>query len=498
MRSAWRAIPISQQCVLCRHTSPRLRSQLAGQRTTLTGSFIERRKQTITTAPLIEERSRTRDLSIIDCLERTRENGAMNNRRYPGEQSKAATMSEFYRVLATQDVECIWPIYTFLYQHQYHRHLTVRTYRQLFAYISKGRPTQRNLNRLLALVEDMKERGMKLTINEYNMLINWVGGQTVPVKRSHHLTAALSLFNEMQQHYPPSVVSYNTLIHIASQLSDVRMAQRLYHDMVAHDIQPDVYTYATLLSSMGRMGDLDGIEKMVNDLKDLDHSASRNVVVWNAVLSGYTCNHMNDKAQSLFQQMHSALSSPESQSMPAADSETFRIYMQAMLRENRRDEALDLLKEMELYNMKPTTAIYNALFASFMDEDPEEDMMLRDHHGNNDDTASILESLYTSMQQNDVTPNSETMHALVSALLDAGDIQRALKIFVHLSKQEDQATSTAPLQGIAVAMLTKRRHTLDHSRPRKLQPNQELLDRLTHLMAKANSSSPSSSSNNPT
>ncbi|CDS08662.1 hypothetical protein LRAMOSA10023 [Lichtheimia ramosa] len=488
MRSAWRVIPISQQCVLCRHTCPRLRSQLASQRTTLTGSFIERRIQTITTTPLNEERSRRRDLSIIDCLDTARENDNMSNRRYPGEQSKAATMSEFYRVLATQDIECIWPIYTFLYQHQYHRHLTARTYRQLFAFISKGRATQRNLNRLLALVEDMKERGIKLTINEYNMLINWVGGQTVPVKRSHHLTAALSLFNEMQQHYPPSLVSYNTLIHIASQLSDVRMAQRLYHDMVAHDIQPDVYTYATLLSSMGKLGDLDGIEKMVNDLKNLGHMASRNVVVWNAVLAGYTGNHMNDKASSLFQQMHAALLSPESQSMPAADSETFRIYMQAMLREHRRDEALDLLKEMELYNVKPTTAIYNALFASFMDDDPEEDMLLRDHNSN-DDTANILESLYTSMQQNNVTPNSETMHVLVSALLDAGDIQRALKIFVQLSKQEEQPTSTASLQGIAVAMLTKRRHILDHSRPRKLQPNQELLDRLTQLMAKTNSSS---------
>ncbi|KAI9316974.1 hypothetical protein BX666DRAFT_2027052 [Dichotomocladium elegans] len=401
--------------------------------------------------------------------------------------SKPAALSELYRAMATQDIDLIWPFYTYLYHYHYHKHLSDHTYRQLFNFAANGKATQRNLNRLLALVEDMKERAMQLRMEEYHRLIHWVGGYTVPQKRSHHLTEALALFDEMQQYYTPSRVVYNTLIHIASQLADVRTAQRLYHDMIAHDIQPDGYTYAILLSSMGQMGDREGIDRMMAELND--HDAIGDTAVWNAAMAGYATQfNGREKMEDMFDAM---LGKHEMVRAPEADAETFRIYLQMMLKEGDRAKALALLKDMHTtYHIQPNLAIYNAFFESYVGGNGED---------TNDATVRLdeLRWLYEHMRINRVRPNSETMHRLVSALLDYGDIKGALRTFVQLSKNEagsfsgpsssseDPPPPAAPeqLQGLAVRILTKRRHVLEPTQPGAIEPNQELLDRLTNIIS---------------
>ncbi|KAI7857781.1 hypothetical protein BDC45DRAFT_500652 [Circinella umbellata] len=432
-------------------------------------------------------------------------------------KDRAAALSDFYRSLATQDIDSIWPKYSYLYHHQYHKNLTRRNFRQLFLSAIRSRSTQRNLQRLLVLIDDMKERGMQLKCNEYDALMHWIGGRTVPVKKSHHLTEALALFDEMQQQtIQPSLVTYNTLIHIASQVSDIRMAQRLYHDMIAHDIKPDAYTYATLLSSMGKMRDVDGMEQMFEQLQKMQHVAN-NTIIWNAVLSGYAASDRIDEAKKMFGEMYNSLkqnkrynnTAKEQQQQqngaeeekekerkaPVADTQSFRIYIEALLSQGEQDTAIQVLEDMTRYDLEPIAAIYNQLFRSFMNEEAVEEDDNGSHRNNDglilDEEAqtklNTVKKLQQSMNELNVPPNSETMYTLVSALLDLGDTNLALETFVRLNRNmsNDAAVNKARLTlntHDTIALLTQRRFELDTTKPNKLEPNQELLERLGKIV----------------
>ncbi|KAG2195053.1 hypothetical protein INT47_003919 [Mucor saturninus] len=433
--------------------------------------------------------------------------------------NKPALLADFYRSLSTQDIDCIWPLYTYLYTNDLLSTLTRKNFHHIFLYTIRARASQKNLLRLTALTDDMRKRGFQLRLNEYNSLIHWVGGKTVPNLHPHHLLDALKIFEDMQkpelvteageiiQKEPvqPSVVTFNTLIDIAVQLSDIRTAQRLYHDMVSRHLQPDVYTYSSLLHSMGKMGDVSGMDHMLNDIRNNGlNTMAKNTAIWNVVMSGYACNGFKDRTYAMFEQMVEAYSkdqkkkkkkhkskinstTPALKQVPITDAESYRIYIDLMVHDNRRDEAIRVLYNMETLGIKPTITIYNTLFGSFMkstkfhlyDEevDPEQTVKL-----------NTLQQLYKSMKDTQVKPNSETMYTLVSAFLDLGDTKSALGAFVSLSNIS-QTLSTPParksIQSNSVATLAKERLLLANRDPTKIEPYQELLDRLNGVVTKS-------------
>jgi pentatricopeptide repeat protein len=262
----------------------------------------------------------------------------------------------------------------------------------------------------------------------------------------------------------PCVVTYNTLIHVASQANDLLTAQRLYHAMLAKGIQADAFTYTTLLQCMATMGDLQGVEDMLARLETKKLGGLiRNTVTWNMLLDCYythvakygdivdervTIDDNSDgndddndtlegigsssmaanksykaKADSMFHAMVEALNEG-SPTVPVADAITFQIYIDHLLRQDQRDDAIHTLLE-SMPQIQPTITMYNRLFASFK-SDPIPASSLK------------LQQLYTSFQQqHHLRPTTETLDALVNALLDQQEPTLALKTFVDLSQQEN-------------------------------------------------------------
>lgn len=404
--------------------------------------------------------------------------------------NKATVLANFYRVLSTQDIDRIWPVYTYLYNNSHLDHLTRKNYHNLFVYTIRSRSCQKNLHRLLALVDDMRRQGHFLRLNEYNALIHWVGGKTVPQKRAHHLLDALKLFDEMQQPYlveqgekvpkepiQPDVTTFNSLIYIATQLSDLRTAQKFYYDMVSRGLTPNQYTYSTLLHAMGKTGDIDGLDQM---LKGIKGNLANTTVIWNVVMSGYADNGLVDRACTMFDQMvEQCRKKRKKDTVPRADGQSFRIYIDLMVHNNKQPKALMALNEMNKLGIKPTVAIYNTLFSSFMktDQYPEEDDMELQQS-----QIEIIQQLYQNMKDIQVKPNSETMYTLVSAFLDLGDTRSALEAFVTLSSNTPVIATNVNLQTSCIATLAKERLLVDNQTPLKIEPSPELLDRLNHIV----------------
>ncbi|GAN06404.1 hypothetical protein MAM1_0122c05886 [Mucor ambiguus] len=442
-------------------------------------------------------------------------------------RNKATLIADFYRSLSTQDIDRIWPLYTYLYNNDYLSCLTRKNYHNLFVYTIRSRASQKNLHRLNALVDDMRQRGFSLRLSEYNSLINWVGGKTVPHKHPHHLIDALQLFDEMQQPHridentgekiekdvvQPNVATFNSLIHIAAQLLDLRTAQKLYHDMVSRNLQPDQFTYSTLLHAMGKMGDVDGIDRMLEDVQSSGSSKVMNTtIIWNVVMTGYACNGAKDRAYNMFRRMlkshmRSKRRPLKKTAAPVVDAESFRIYIDMMLHDDKRNEAISTLYSMKNVGVKPIITIYNTLFSSFMSQEPRfglTDMDISNHHHDDEDdpqrkkNLDTLDKIYQHMKDTQVKPNSETMYTLVSAFLDLGDTKAALEVFVHLSTHYNKnatTTTTAEhpaeklnVRSSSIATLAKDRLSRNsRSEPAKIEPNPELLERLNSILAKSN------------
>ncbi|KAI7870346.1 hypothetical protein BDF14DRAFT_1741218 [Spinellus fusiger] len=308
-------------------------------------------------------------------------------------KDKLTALVTFHRSLATQDIDLIWPIYTFFYANEYLGYITRHNYGQLIRFTVRARATQKNLFRFLAIIDDMKKLKMPLRRSEYNALMSWVGGKSVPSIHKHHLTEALTLFEEMKtgtflktketiqtidveyRGMRPCLVTFNTLIHIATKMSDISTAQRLYYDMLAQKIDPDSYTYTTLIHGMGKMGDIGGVERMLDHLREnkLDYLIN-STIAWNAIMSSYAHNGMYDKVFSMFKDMMGALKEQKKRgikdttpmSIPPADIESFRINIELLLWNRRFRDAKRSLNDIETYGIQPIAAIYNAFFAYFM------------------------------------------------------------------------------------------------------------------------------------
>ncbi|CAO3601337.1 unnamed protein product [Absidia cylindrospora] len=399
-------------------------------------------------------------------------------------------LSQFYRGLATQNIEQLWPLYSTMYQHHLHTRLTRNNYRQLVQVTARSPKTQRNLHCLLAVMEDMQTLRIPLRLSDYNIIMAWVGGATVPERRPRHLTDALAWLTTMEQQtspvIEPNVVTYNTLIHTASQANDILTAQRLYHAMLAKGIDADAYTYTTLLHSMATMGDIQGVQDMVTRLqrKGLDTTLLHSTVTWNMLLDCYYSaeststistptmdedgmeivedkvdNDMyQSKADTMFHAMVDALNDPQQQT-PSADPITFQIRMDYLLGQQQRDDAIRLLLDtMPQHHIQPTITMYNKLFASFLIKEEDDD----------DSTTAVtassqqqLRQLYTSLlQQPEQLPTSDTLYTLINALLDHHNTTLALEAFVHLCQEK------------------------------QLAPCQELLDRLSGVLQDVPSTSP--------
>ncbi|KAG1471877.1 hypothetical protein G6F56_001864 [Rhizopus delemar] len=434
--------------------------------------------------------------------------------------SKALVLADLHRVLATQSVERIWPMYTYLYDNNMLDLLTKHNYYQLFTFTTRARATQTNYYRLLALVDDMKEHGVPLRLTEYNSLIHWIGGRTVPVIKPHHLKEAIDLFEEMQkpetfnkngesiQKDPiqPSVETFNTLIAIASRLFDLRTSQKLYRDMISRGLRPDVFTYSTLISLVGKMGDVRGIEEVLKDArKNLTRDRLRHVAFWNSLMSAYAVNGLGDRVHDLLEQMKLPSRKPAenrpfgtkrskkwSRGVPVPDAESYRIYIDLMIRKGESfDKTLDKFYEMKRRSIIPIIQIYNSLFKSLMDPVEKFPGIVRKKNPENFKKRVLLKKLYLSFKRDitQVEPNSETLYTLVSAFLDLGDTKTALEVFVFLNNYKNNTIPTVPknIQYSSVAILAKERHTISTDDPNKMEPPKELLDRLKEIVTKRTS-----------
>lgn len=251
---------------------------------------------------------------------------------------------------------------------------------------------------------------------------------------------ALELFEEIhsQPGLAPDVTTYTTIIYGLFKLGRRNEAVCLWDDMLHVGIKPGVYTFNVLIHGFGQLGEMVSALKMFESMHNF--SCAPDVITYTNLISGYCHIGEIDQGLKVWDEMNEKGLYP--------NAHTFSIIIMALCRQNRLNEARNLLRQLRLRNdILAPAFIYNPVIDGFckagnLDEanaivaEMEEKKCNPDNYtftiliighcmkGRVDDAIDV----FTKMALVDCSPDKINVNLLVSCLLKAGMADEAYRI----------------------------------------------------------------------
>ncbi|KAK6121309.1 hypothetical protein DH2020_044960 [Rehmannia glutinosa] len=185
----------------------------------------------------------------------------------------------------------------------------------------------------------------------YNTLINGLC-RVGNVDRAHELLREIQLHSE----FSPNVVTYTSVISGYCKSGKMEDAANLFDEMINCGIRPNLFTYNVIIDGFGKIGEvasaLKMYEKMVNDGFHPD------IVTFTSLIDAHSRLGEMDYCVKLWDEMNERKVSP--------NAFTFSILINALCKENRLNEARDLLRQLSLRkDIIPQPFIYNPVIDGF-------------------------------------------------------------------------------------------------------------------------------------
>ncbi|XP_020587918.1 pentatricopeptide repeat-containing protein At4g30700 [Phalaenopsis equestris] len=116
---------------------------------------------------------------------------------------------------------------------------------------------------------------------------------------------AISLFQEMQKlNLKPNPVTAASILSACAQLGALTLGKWIHQLIIEEDLELNVYVCTALIDMYAKCGNVTEARKIFNGMPD------KNVVSWNAMISGYGLHGYGHEALRLFREMLSAQISP--------------------------------------------------------------------------------------------------------------------------------------------------------------------------------------------
>lgn len=182
-------------------------------------------------------------------------------------------------------------------------YLTGRFRHQLLAAL--GRPEKKDSQSMLryfAVIADVKNSGLKLTISEWNCAISFAS-RYVGTSTDAEVESALGLWREMEQDagIMGNEVTFNILFDVASKAGNFALAEMIYKEMEVRGVVFNRYHHVSLIHFFGLKNDTGGMRaayrEMVNGGEIVD------TVVLNCVISGLLRSGEEDAADQVYERM---------------------------------------------------------------------------------------------------------------------------------------------------------------------------------------------------
>ncbi|KAK6143735.1 hypothetical protein DH2020_024083 [Rehmannia glutinosa] len=185
----------------------------------------------------------------------------------------------------------------------------------------------------------------------YNTLINGLC-RVGNVDRAHELLREIQLHCE----FSPNVVTYTSVISGYCKSGKMEDAANLFDEMINCGVRPNLFTYNVIIDGFGKIGEVASALKMYE--KMISDGFHPDIVTFTSLIDAHSRLGDMDHCMKLWDEMNKRKVSP--------NAFTFSILINALCKENRLNEARDLLRQLSLRkDIIPQPFIYNPVIDGF-------------------------------------------------------------------------------------------------------------------------------------
>eukprot|EP01018_Ginkgo_biloba_P026797 Gb_37510 [translate_table: standard] len=202
---------------------------------------------------------------------------------------------------------------------------------------------------------------------------------------------ALALFHQMQQtDIQPNQFTFASVLPACGNLADLEQGMEIHEAMIKSGFRPDVIVESALVDMYAKCGSIDKAREV------FDKMHQRDVVSWNTMIAGYTQNGQIDEALDLFQKM------------PKPDVVSWNAIIAGYAQNGHCEEALKLFQQMP----KPNVVSWNAMISGYSQNGHGEEAL----------------KFFGQMQLAGVKPDPKTFASVLPACANLAALEQGMEI----------------------------------------------------------------------
>eukprot|EP01018_Ginkgo_biloba_P013167 Gb_21056 [translate_table: standard] len=238
---------------------------------------------------------------------------------------------------------------------------------------------------------------------------------------------ALELFHQMQQtNIQPNQFTFASVLPVCAKLAALEQGIKIHEEIIRNGLQSDVFVESALVDMYAKCGNTERARNV------FDKMCQRDVVCWNAMLAGYAQNGDVDEALKLFQEM------------PDRDVVSWTAMVGGYVQNGQGAEALQLFRQMQPSGVKADPNIFATVLPAcanmaVLEQGKEiHENILRSGFQSNVFVGNALVDMYAKCRSIEKARNVfDTMHqqnvvswtAMISGYVQNGQYGEALQLY---------------------------------------------------------------------
>eukprot|EP01018_Ginkgo_biloba_P019614 Gb_41544 [translate_table: standard] len=224
----------------------------------------------------------------------------------------------------------------------------------------------------------------------------------VAYARHGHSEDALKMFSQMQRTgIQPDQFTFASVLPACAHLASLEHGRELHEDIIRSGFQSDIFVSSSLVDMYAKC------RRIENARQVFDKMSERNVVSWNVMIAAYAKNGYVGEALELFQKM------------PERDAVSWNLMIVGYVQNGPIDEALKLFQRMP----EPDVVSWNAMIAGFT------------QNGHFDKALNA----FRRMQLTCVEPNPETFTSILSACANLAAMEHGKEVHGNIIRSGCQS-----------------------------------------------------------
>ncbi|KAF2948441.1 hypothetical protein DAI22_01g035900 [Oryza sativa Japonica Group] len=272
---------------------------------------------------------------------------------------------------------------------------------------------------------------------DYGFELDLVGFQILLMSlcRYKHVEEAEALFLQKKDEFPPVIKSWNIILNgwcVKGSLAD---AKRVWNEIIASKLKPDLFTYGTFINSLTKSGKLSTAVKLFTSM--WEKGINPDVAICNCIIDQLCFKKRIPEALEIFGEMNDRGCQ--------ADVATYNTLIKHFCKINRMEKVYELLDDMEVKGVSPNNMTYSYILKTT--EKPKDVISLMQRMEKSgcrldSDTYNLILNLYVSwdyekgvqlvwdeMERNGSGPDQRSFTIMVHGLHSHGKLDEALHYY---------------------------------------------------------------------